>query len=262
MPGYDANSLWFNLKPGAFGDDPRAVWLQRDELRQAISLAVDRTLFASTVYLGAAAPAWGPITEGNKKWYWQGRRRPHDPEQARRLVQTIAHGQAPRFTLITQKGRVDLERGAAVIRDELKTIGVTVDVVPMDGSALVQRFVSGKFEAVYFSALATTPIRRSTRTSGSAAAARICGTSSEKTPATDWERRIDELMARQIATPDEAERKRLFDQVQQVFAEHQPVVYFAAPRIYVACASRVRNVTPAVSRPQLLWSPDTLAVAQ
>jgi peptide/nickel transport system substrate-binding protein len=68
-PGYDANSLWFNLKPGAFGDDPRAVWLQRDELRQAISLAVDRTLFASTVYLGAAAPAWGPITEGNKKWY-------------------------------------------------------------------------------------------------------------------------------------------------------------------------------------------------
>jgi ABC-type transport system substrate-binding protein len=69
-------------------------------------------------------------------------------------------------------------------------------------------------------------------------------------------------MARQIATPDEAERKRLFDQVQQVFAEHQPVVYFAAPRIYVAYASRVRNVTPAVSRPQLLWSPDMLAVAQ
>jgi hypothetical protein len=50
--------------------------------------------------------------------------------------------------------------------------------------------------------------------------------------------------------------------VQQVFAEHQPVVYFAAPRIYVAYASRVRNVTPAVSRPQLLWSPDMLAVAQ
>ena len=40
--GLDPPALWFNLKPGAFAGDPRAAWLQRDELRQAISLAVDR----------------------------------------------------------------------------------------------------------------------------------------------------------------------------------------------------------------------------
>ena len=45
-----------------------------------------------------------------------------------------------------------------------------------------------------------------------------------------------------------------------MFAEHAPVVYFAAPRVYVAVSSRVTNLTPAVSRPQTLWSPDTLAV--
>ena len=55
----------------------------------------------------------------------------------------------------------------------------------------------------------------------------------QKTPATDWERRIDELMAKQIASPDDAERKRLFDEVQKIFAEHAAAVYFAAPRIYV-----------------------------
>ena len=64
----------------------------------------------------------------------------------------------------------------------------------------------------------------------------------QKTPATDWERRIDELMAKQIATPDDNERKRLFDEVQRVFVEHEPVVYFAAPRVYVAVSSRVTNV--------------------
>ena len=37
-----ADAFWINLKPGAFAADPRAAWLQRDELRQAISLAVDR----------------------------------------------------------------------------------------------------------------------------------------------------------------------------------------------------------------------------
>jgi len=82
----------------------------------------------------------------------------------------------------------------------------------------------------------------------------------QKAPATDWERRIDELMAKQIASPDEAERKRLFNEVQQIFSEHTPVVYFAAPRIFVGVSSRVTNVIPAVSRPQSLWEPDTLAV--
>jgi hypothetical protein len=34
---------------------------------------------------------------------------------------------------------------------------------------------------------------------------------SQKTPATDWERRIDELIVRQMAAPDPAERKRLYE---------------------------------------------------
>ncbi len=72
--------------------------------------------------------------------------------------------------------------------------------------------------------------------------------------------RIDELMTRQIASLDEAERKRLFDEVQQIFAEHAPVLYFAAPRIFVASSSRVTNATPALTLSPLLWSPDTLAV--
>jgi hypothetical protein len=38
-------------------------------------------------------------------------------------------------------------------------------------------------------------------------------------------------------------------------------VYFAAPRVFVATSSRVLNATPALLRPQLLWSVDTLALA-
>ena len=68
-------------------------------------------------------------------------------------------------------------------------------------------------------------------------------------------------MRRQMASPDEAERKRLFDEVQTIFAEHLPMIQFVAPRIYVAVSTRVVNLTPtAFSRPQLLWAPDTIAV--
>ncbi|MGE3110124.1 MAG: ABC transporter substrate-binding protein, partial [Phycisphaerales bacterium] len=66
---YDADSFWFNLTPGAFAGDPRAGWIQREELRHAVSLAVDRTRFADTVYLGAGVPVFGPVTPSNTKWF-------------------------------------------------------------------------------------------------------------------------------------------------------------------------------------------------
>jgi peptide/nickel transport system substrate-binding protein len=82
----------------------------------------------------------------------------------------------------------------------------------------------------------------------------------EKTPATDWERQIDDLMRRQATTTSEQERYRLFAQVQRIFVEHEPVLYFAAPRVYVAVSSRVTHVTPAVLRPQVLWNADIISV--
>ena len=271
----NANALWFNLKPGALGGDPRAAWLQRDELRHAISLAVDRQLFSDTVYLGAAVPVYGPETPANTQWYWAGLpKTPHDPAAARQLLASIglsdrngdgtledARNQPARFTLLTQKGRTNLERATAVIRDELKKIGLTVDVVPLDAAAVIDRFLNAKFDAVYFS------VDKSDLDPGlngdfwfSSGSAHLWNLE-QKTPATGWERTIDELMTRQIASPDPAERRRLYDEVQKIFVEHTPVVYFVAPRIYVAHSVRVTNVTPSEYRPQLLWRPDTVAVS-
>ncbi|HJZ77970.1 MAG TPA: ABC transporter substrate-binding protein, partial [Vicinamibacterales bacterium] len=80
----NADGLWFNLKPGAFAGDPRAAWLQRDELRKAISMTVDRQAFADTVFLGAGVPIFGAETPANKMWYWSGTpQTPHDPAAAK-----------------------------------------------------------------------------------------------------------------------------------------------------------------------------------
>ena len=271
---HNADGLWFNLKPGAFAGDPRADWLQRDELRRAISMAVDRKVFADTVFLGAAVPVYGPETPANTKWYWAGiPHTPYDPAGATRLLASIglrdrhgdgrledARNQPARFSLLTQKGRPNLERAAAVIRDELKKIGVTVDVVALEGAAVVDRFMKANYDAVYFNA-DKTDLDPGTNpdfwfSSGSAHPWNL----EQPTPATEWERRIDELMTRQIASLDENERRRLYDEVQKLFAEHVPIVYFVAPRIYVAHSARVTNLRPTESRPQLLWRPDTIAV--
>jgi peptide/nickel transport system substrate-binding protein len=270
----NADGMWFNLKPGAFAEDPRAAWLQRDELRRAISMAVDRKLFADTVYLGAGVPVYGPETPANKQWYWpELPQTPHDPVAAKLLLASIgltdrngdgllvdAKNQPARFTLLTQKGRPNYERAAAVIRDELKKIGLTVDVVTLDAGSVIKAFLSAKYDAVYYNAdksdldPATNP--DFWFSSGSAHAWDL----QQKTPATDWEKAIDALMTRQIASMDLNERKRLYNEVQKIFSEHLPIVYFVAPRIYAASSVRVTNVVPVEWRPQLLQRPDTVAV--
>jgi peptide/nickel transport system substrate-binding protein len=275
-PSLDANPFWFNLKPGAFANDPRAAWLQREELRRAISMAVDRQLFSDTVYLGAGVPVFGPITPANRRWYWAGTpQTPHDPKAAGALLASIglvdrnadgvlddAAGKPVRFTLLTQKGRQSLERGTAVIRDELKKIGVVVDVAMLDSGALIKQILSSKYEAVYFSAPFSDTDPASSPDFWMSSGPMHLWNMQQKTPATEWERRIDELMVRQMHSIDDGERKRVFDDVQKTFSEHLPVIYFVAPHIFAATSVRVQNVTPAVKVPQLFWSPDTVAVSK
>jgi peptide/nickel transport system substrate-binding protein len=271
---YDADSFWFNLKAGAFAGDPRAAWIQRDELREAISYAVDRKAFADTVFLGAGLPVYGPETPSNAKWFDAALpATPYDPARAVQLLSSIgltpgadgmlhdAQHQPVRFTLMTQKGKTQLERGAALVRDDLKAIGIGVDVVLTDFNSLVSRFTGGTgYDAIYFGVTRTDPDPATNPdfwfSSGSAHFFDL----GSPAPA-PWERDLDHLMARQMASGDDADRKRLYDQMQTIFARHQPVVYFAAPKVFVAYSSRVLGATPSILRPQVLWAADTLAVA-
>lgn len=273
---FQADSFWFNLKAGAYGPDPRAAWLQREELRHAISLAVDRKLFADTVFFGAADPVYGPVTPSNKAWYWTGTpATPHDPARARTLLASIglsdrdgdgtlddADGRAARFSILVQKGRPRLERGAAVIRDELKKVGLVADVVALEGNTVVQRILSGQYDAVYFAPTFTDTDPAVTLDFWLSRGSFHLWNPSQPKPATDWERRIDELMSRQSASTDPAERKRLFDDVQQIFVEHDPVLYFVARHIYVAVSSRVAAMRPAVDIFPVMWAADEIAVRQ
>jgi peptide/nickel transport system substrate-binding protein len=273
-PSTDLAGLWINLRPDAFARDPRRSWIQREELRRAISLAVDRRVFVDTVYLGAAVPAFGPVTPANRKWYSEDIAVSHDPEGARKLLASIdlrdrngdgllddASGATARLALLTQKGQTALERGAAVVRDELKRIGFTIDVVTLEPNALVQTFLSGKpYDAVYFFLIASDTDPAMNLDFWLSSGGAHVWNPGQQAPGTAWEREIDDRMRRQTTALDEGERRRVFLDVQRIFAEHLPMVHFAAPRVFVAASPRVTNLMPGVSRPQLLWSADTIAI--
>ncbi len=272
--GLDPDVFFFNLRPAFWAKDPRGTWLAADAFRQAMSHAVDREAYANTVYLGAAVPVHGPITPGNKNWFWPDLPRyAFDLAKAKALLEGLgltnrdadpwledAKGTEARFTMLTYRGNSSLERGAQVLKESLAVVGIDLQVVPLEQGALVERLLSGQFEAIFFLVTGsdTDPAMLSEYwlSSGSAHLWNM----SQKSPATPWEGDIDRLFTRQASSLDDAERTQLFRDVQRVYAEHLPALYFAAPRVFLATSARLRNQTPGVIRPQLLWSADTLAL--
>jgi peptide/nickel transport system substrate-binding protein len=271
----DPDAFFFNLRPAYWAKDPRRGWMPTAGFRRAISHAVDREGYANTVYLGAAVPVHGPVTPGNKEWFWPDLPRYRfDRGAAQGLLDGLglanrdadafmedAAGTEARFTMLTYRGNSALERGAQVLKESLESIGVAVDIVPLETGALIERMLTGNFDAIFFNYLSTDtdPAMQGDfwLSSGSAHIWNI----GQKVPATDWERQIDDLMTRQAAAIDPAERRQLFRDAQRIFSEQLPAIYFAAPRLYVGVNTRLRNLTPAITRPPLLWSADTLAVA-
>ena len=272
--GADPDSFFFNLNSSYWAKDPRRDWITRKEFRHAISHAIDREAFANSVFLGAGVPIWGPLTPGNQKWFSPNLPRyGYSLDRAREILAGLglvnrdqdewledSKGTEAQFNIIAYRGNSSVERGAAIIRDELKKLGIRVDVVLLEQGALIQRMVKGDFESINFVFTQSNldPAMNSDfwLSSGSAHVWNM----GQAKPATDWEKQIDDLMVTVMNSVDQAERKKTFDQIQKIFADQLPVIYFVAPRLYMGVSSRVGGLTPSILRPQLLWNVERMTV--
>jgi peptide/nickel transport system substrate-binding protein len=270
----DPNALWFNLVPTARAARERP-WLQQEAFRHAVSFAVNRQLIVDTVYLGAAVPIYGPVTPGHGEWYLPDLPvTKYDPDHARALLASIglsdrnrdgmledASGKAARFSLLTQKGNTARERTAAIIQEQLRQVGLGVDVIGADPPSIFERYQKGDYDAIFFYAPAdSTDPGRIPEFWMSSGPFHFWHPGQTK-PATAWEATIDDLMRRQTTTLDRAERRRLFAEVQRLLSAHLPILYFASPKVTIAMSARLRGATPSVLDPPVLWNAEVLSVS-
>jgi peptide/nickel transport system substrate-binding protein len=271
--GLDPNQLWFNLSPSR-ATDPRNAWMRRREFRQAVSCAVDRQAIANTVYLGEAVPIYGPVTPGNRTWHVTPESPcNNDPARARELLAAAglsdrngdgtvedASGTPAQFSILTQSGHTLRERTAAMIQEQLRKVGLTVDVVGLEVNALGGRWMQGDYDTIYYGVQNSQTDPALTPQFWLSSGFYHFWNPRQPSPATGWERQIDTLFQQQATSADVAERKRLFAEIQGILAEEMPAIYFVAPKVTLAVSSRVVNEQAAPQIPQLLWNAETLAV--
>jgi len=272
----DPNLLWFNLTPAAAARNEKTrPYLSRAAFRQAIAYGVDREAIANTLYLGAAVPVYGPVTPGNRTWYSDAAPKyPYDVARAKSLLAGLglidrngdgmledAAGRPVRFSILSQAGHIR-EQTATMIQGQLQALGIAVDVVGLDPPSIFARYGAGDYDSIYygFQASALDPAMNLDfwLSSGS----NHLWNADQKAPATAWEKQIDDLMNRMAAPAPLAERQRLFAEVQRVFGENLPAIFFVAPKVTVAMSRRVGGAEPVILDPKVLWNPDPLFVRQ
>jgi peptide/nickel transport system substrate-binding protein len=277
-PGLEYNFLFFNLNDLASKNLPgvaaKQAWFQSVAFRQAVSEAIDRDGIIRLVYNSLATPLWGHVTPGNKLWV--DRQLPHPPrslDRARELLKsagfswkndgTLADGRgnAVEFSILVSSSNEQRAKIATLIQDDLKQLGMTVHVVPLEFRAVVDRLTNTlNYEASIMGLGSGDTDPTAEMNVWLSTGGTHLWHLSQAGPATPWEAEIDRLMQQQLVERNYAARKRLYDRVQQIVAENEPIICLASPDILVAARNRVGNFQPAILDPYTLWNVDQLFI--
>jgi peptide/nickel transport system substrate-binding protein len=272
--GLDPDFLAFNLRDDR-ATKGTAPWLRRKEFRQAISCGVDRQAIVNAVYLGAAVPMYGPVSPDNKRWFSAvAPACTFDRDQARKTLSAMGladrngdgvlddpAGKPVRFSIMTQAGHLR-ERVSSVLQEQLRQLGIAVDIVALDPGGLFKRWSAGDYDAAYFGLQASSRDPALNPDFWISSGPFHFWNPGQTKPATPWEARIDTLMHEQAVASDLAARQRAFAEVQRILGDELPAIYFAASRVTVATTPKVAGATPALQIPHLLWNADSLAVVR
>jgi peptide/nickel transport system substrate-binding protein len=276
-PGLDYTFLFFNQNDTAASRLApirwKQVWFRQVAFRKAVSEAIDRASIVRLVYKGRAAPLWAHVTEGNKEWVNRTiRPSPRSLERARAMLNNAGFswnsenklidplGKPVSFSILTNAGNLQRSQIATIVQDDLKALGMEVNVLSIEFRAMMDRiFNTHEYEAAIMTlASGDTDPNSEMNVWTIKGSTHLWNMGGFAPP--EWELEIDKLMRQQLVELKHSERKQLYDQVQTLVAENLPVICLVSPNVLAAALDRVGNVSPSILRPYVLWNADELFV--
>jgi peptide/nickel transport system substrate-binding protein len=279
-PGLEYYFLFFNLsEPGEKTTAEmwqKQKWFREVKFRQAVSAAVDRDAIVRLVYQGHGAPLWGLVAPGNRRWGDE--KLAHPPrslDRARTLLKEggfswsngpdgesallDGDGKPVEFSIVTSSSNANFSKIAALIQDDLKQLGMRVQVVPLEFRSLIDRVTQSKeYEACVMGLASYDADPNTDMNVWLSSGGTHFWNPSQARPATPWEAEIDRLMEDQMWASTFEQRKKLYDRAQEILAEEQPIIFLASPHILVGAKNVVGNFHPAVLEPYVLWNVEQL----
>lgn len=275
-PGLEYNFLLVNLNDGLESRLPEIArkqkWFKDPRFRQAISFAIDRAAIVRLVYQGRGAPLATLVTPGEKLWLDTAIPVPeHSVAKARQLLQAAGFswksdgtlidstGHPVEFTILASASNAQRSQMATLIQDDLKALGMNVHAVTLEFRSMVDRVTNSHDYEAGIMGLAggdsdPNPAMNTLSSDGST----HLWYPDEKLPLPGWQKQLDDLMEKQMVTMTYRDRKKIFDQAQEIVAREQPLIFLASPHVLVAAHEDLGNIRPAIIENYLLWNSDEI----
>jgi len=276
-PGLEYDFLFFNLNTDVAqkGFDlvaRRQRWFRQTAFRQAVSASLDRAGMVRLVFQGRAAPLRSQVTPGNRLWVDPALSPPQRSlAHARELLKGAGfswndtgrlvddQGMPVAFSLLGSASSSTRMRLAAIIQQDLKELGIDVQIAAVETRALLHRVLkTHEYEACILALRPGDSDPNGEIDVWLSSGATHLWHPRQTTPATGWEAEIDRLMRRQLSAVDYGERKRLYDRVQELVAAELPLIPLVSPNVLVGAREGLGNLRPAVLAHYTLWNADQL----
>jgi peptide/nickel transport system substrate-binding protein len=280
---YDTNWIALNQNTGSDPKthkpfvEPWKLRLFRDQkFRQAVSYAINREALANTVFSARGVPIYSFVTPGDKTWFSDDVvKYPYDPQRARQMLGEVglkdangdgfledSEGHTVEINIITNASNSQRVETASFVAKNLQDVGVKANSVPVAMGVLVDKMqATFDFDAMVLGWQINPPPgpNGSKNIILSSGLNHVCFPSQEK-PSTEWEARADQLVQQVESSPDQAERYRLWAQVQRIWSEYLPEINLVAPREAVAYKNRFGNLRPSALPPRATWNCEEIYV--
>jgi peptide/nickel transport system substrate-binding protein len=274
-PRPDSWFLWFNQKPGINKDGQpylapeKLAWFTNKLFRQAVMYGIDRPGIAQGVYLGLGEPEKSVVNQGNPTWFNSAvRQYSYDPVKARELLKQAGFhwdaqgqlfdstGHRVQFELLLYEGVRRVTEIATVFKDNMKALGIDVRLSFLDFGVLIHKSTETfdyDMTGMGWGTSSGETDQADNKSLYSSSGIYHFWNPDEKTPATDWEKQVDDLIDRQEQTFDRAERIRIFGEIQAIYAEQLPLFYMVDAFQFSGIKNKWRNVRVPPSG-TLLWN--------
>ena len=262
--------LSFNLNTrkndkGEFYVEPvKQKWFNDDNFRRAVDYAIDREFIVSNIISGVGMPLF--TAEGLSSIYLNKKLangHPQNLEYAEELLKQsgfykdekgILHdkkGNVVEFTLMTNAGNLERESIGVIIKEDLGKLGMKVNFKPIEFNVLVGKITDSMDWDAIIMGLTGSPLEPNNGANvwysyGSLHMFNIRHGKDAETKADilPWEKRLDELFSKGATTLGFENRKKIYDEYQQIVYDYNPFIYLYTPLNIYAVRKKYKNLSP------------------
>jgi peptide/nickel transport system substrate-binding protein len=239
----------------------KAKWFNDRRFRLAVAHAIDKRAIVRNILanLGYVLAAHYTVTTGFFS-FPEFQPYPYDPDKARAMLAEMGlkdrngdgiiedeQGNKVQFTITTNSENELRKEAANFVATDLRKVGMEVNALPLSFNLLVQKTdVSFDWECLYFGLTGSPDPQWGANVWKSSGRLHMWWPN-QKAPATNWEKRIDEIFLQGIQELDRNKRKELYREWVGILHREEPLVYTTIPERVVAVRRKFGNLFPSPS---------------